>query len=138
MNPKNHTRAADNIRILSAAMVEKTDVPPIHSKFTSLHVKAFVGDRRRCFIGSLNLDPRSIYVNTEMGLVIEDPELAGRLAEIFERNTSGANAWRVIEDPAGDLDWVSDLGTLEWQPARNGTQRFGAWCIGLLPIKKQL
>ena len=103
-----------------------------------LHGKFIIVDRKLSYIGSLNLDPRSIYLNTEMGLIIEDPILSTRLAEIFDRNASGANAWQVLLDEKGDLEWESDLGRLEWQPANGSMQRFGAKMLGLLPIKKQL
>jgi len=58
-----------------------SDVPPVRAKFISLHNKAIVGDRQRCFIGSLNLDPRAIEINTENGLYIQSPELCGELAD---------------------------------------------------------
>jgi len=44
----------------SPAIRDISDVPPIKSKFISLHIKALVGDRKRCFVGSLNLDPRAL------------------------------------------------------------------------------
>lgn len=46
----------------------------------SLHTKAFVLDRKTVFIGSLNLDPRSVDINTEMGIVIHSPEMATHMA----------------------------------------------------------
>jgi putative cardiolipin synthase len=42
----------------------------------SLHTKAFIFDREIVFIGSLNLDPRSIDINTEMGILFHSPEMA--------------------------------------------------------------
>ncbi len=47
------------------------DTPPVRSKFVGLHVKAIVVDRERSFIGSMNLDPRSEELNSEMGVVVE-------------------------------------------------------------------
>ena len=111
---------------------------PNQAEYVGLHAKIFVVDRKLAYVGSLNLDPRSIYLNTEMGLIIEDPILASQLAEIFDRNASGANGWRVLMDEKGDLEWESDLGTLEWQPAQGSMQRLGAKVLGWLPIKKQL
>ena len=46
------------------------------SSKASLHAKTFVRDREKVFIGSLNLDPRSFYENTEIGLVIHSTEVA--------------------------------------------------------------
>jgi putative cardiolipin synthase len=40
----------------------------------SLHSKAFIFDREHIFIGSLNLDPRSIHENTEIGVVLTSPD----------------------------------------------------------------
>jgi putative cardiolipin synthase len=50
----------------------------------SLHAKTFAVDRQRIFVGSFNLDPRSVRLNTEMGVVLDSPRLAGRLAQAFD------------------------------------------------------
>ena len=42
----------------------------------SLHAKMFVFDRKRMFVGSSNFDMRSFHLNTEVGLIIDSPELA--------------------------------------------------------------
>jgi cardiolipin synthase C len=61
----------------------------------ALHAKLFVFDRRKVFIGSMNFDQRSKRINTEVGLIIDSPELAQQTAIRFEaqklRTTS--NAW---------------------------------------------
>ncbi len=54
------------------------------SSSASLHAKTFAVDRSRIFVGSFNLDPRSSRLNTEMGLVLESPALAGQLSDAFE------------------------------------------------------
>jgi putative cardiolipin synthase len=41
-----------------------------------LHGKVLIEDRLKIFVGSLNLDPRSIDVNTEMGVVVDNSSLA--------------------------------------------------------------
>ena len=44
------------------------DTPPIPSAFMGLHAKAIVLDGgERVFVGSMNLDPRSAGINSEMG-----------------------------------------------------------------------
>src|SRR4030095_9579921 len=56
-----------------------------HGKSTaSLHAKTVAVDAVRVFVGSLQLDPRSIRLNTEMGLVIESPSLAAAVIEEFD------------------------------------------------------
>lgn len=99
------------------------DVPAVSSKFTGLHSKCAVADRRYVFIGSMNLDPRSRAINTEMGAMIDSPELAEDLARILERNMSGANAWHVQMDAEGTLSWTNSDETVTKQPARDGMQR---------------
>lgn len=99
------------------------DVPPVVAGFTGLHSKCAVADRRWVFIGSMNLDPRSRAINTEMGVMVDSPELAEDLAEILERNMSGENAWQVKMDEKGGLSWVNSEETLTRQPARDGMQR---------------
>ena len=42
----------------------------------SLHTKVFIFDREIVYIGSLNLDPRSIDINTEVGVMFHSPEMA--------------------------------------------------------------
>ena len=41
----------------------------------TLHGKFVIVDRQTLFVGSLNLDPRSIDLNTEMGMFIESPAI---------------------------------------------------------------
>jgi len=122
----------------SLDMRELSDVPPVHSKFICLHVKAFVGDRKRCFIGSLNLDPRAIVLNTENGLYIESPDLASELAEQFDLMMAPENAWRVYLNEEDNLRWESSSGTVIWQPARSFGQRISDFFFRLLPIESQL
>jgi putative cardiolipin synthase len=58
------------------------------SSSASLHAKSFVFDRRQVFIGSLNVDPRSVDHNTEIGLIIDSPEIARRMAEWFDQRAA--------------------------------------------------
>ena len=113
------------------------DAPPNRSEFSALHAKAMVVDRQRVFIGSLNLDPRSIKINTEMGMIIDSPDFAEKLATLLERDMKSTNSWRVLLDEEGELYWESDEGIVRRQPARSGWQRFESWFLGLAP-KDQL
>lgn len=54
------------------------------SSHASLHAKAVVIDRQTALVGSMNLDPRSAKLNSEMGVVMHSPEIAAQLAELFE------------------------------------------------------
>jgi putative cardiolipin synthase len=99
------------------------DTPPTKAEFMGLHVKAMVIDRERVFIGSMNLDPRSWDVNSEMGVVIDSPALANALAASMERDMQPENAWRVLIGDDGGIRWVAGERVLTVQPARSFWQR---------------
>lgn len=52
----------------------------------ALHAKGFSVDRERVFIGSLNFDPRSRLLNTEIGLLIDSPKIAGDISDWLDEN----------------------------------------------------
>jgi putative cardiolipin synthase len=99
------------------------DTPPTRSGFMGLHAKAMVVDRRRVYVGSMNYDPRSAEINTEMGVFIDSPGLAEELAEVLERDMLPANSWEVKLTADGALNWIDDREVLTRQPARSGWQR---------------
>jgi putative cardiolipin synthase len=99
------------------------DTAPVRGKFVGLHVKAMVIDRQRCFIGSMNLDPRSEVINSEMGVLIDSPALAAELADDMAHDMTGVNSWRVTRDAGGALHWSDDRGTVDRAPARSIWQR---------------
>src|SRR5690606_7466377 len=61
------------------------------SSGASLHTKAFVIDGTRGFVGSFNLDPRSVDLNTEMGVLFDDEVLGAALRQEYAKLT-GADA----------------------------------------------
>ena len=65
----------------------------------SLHAKLFVFDRKRLFIGSMNFDQRSMHLNTEIGLIIDSPELAQQIAARFEAMVQPANSYMLALRP---------------------------------------
>jgi len=121
-----------------AAVKSIYDTPPVHSKHLGLHSKAIVVDRHLIYIGSLNLDPRSIYINTEFGLTIDSPDLGDEIAAVIGQYLAPENSWRVKLDAKGRLNWVSNAGTIDKEPARNAWQRISVGFYGLLPIEDQL
>jgi len=116
----------------------KFDTPPVQSKAFGLHAKYIVIDRRYAFVGSLNLDPRSIYINTEMGLIIDSPTLAASVAREFEEEIKPENSWQVLQDDKGDLFWTTGDTTVQREPARSSWHRFQAWFFGLFDLDDQL
>ncbi|VVE38512.1 phospholipase [Pandoraea capi] len=96
------------------------------SSRASLHGKAYVIDRRDVVLGSFNLDPRSVRLNTELAIVIHSPEFAERMARIFERATLPRTSFRVELAPAGTTPPTSTPPTvpaLRWVGEENGQPR---------------
>jgi putative cardiolipin synthase len=114
------------------------DVDPVTAGFISLHVKAILGDRDKLFIGSLNLDPRAMVINTENGIYLESPELVGRIAAMFDLLASPENSWRVTIQEDNQLKFTSATKETNFQPARGFGQRIKSFLFWLLPIEGQL
>jgi putative cardiolipin synthase len=105
----------------------------------ALHAKAFAVDRRRIFVGSFNFDQRSALLNTEMGLVIDSPSLARKLAAFFDVDAP-AVAYEVRLAPGGhDLEWIERTPTGEVrhlvEPGTRWYLRTGVEMLSLLPIE---
>ena len=103
----------------------------------SLHPKFMIFDDDTVFLGSLNLDPRSLYLNTELGVVLRSESLAAELRRSFGKLTSPDNAWQVTTTPQG-LQWESSAGVMTEQPAKSAWQRFRSSLMMMLPVSKQL
>ena len=104
----------------------------------ALHAKALIIDRDKAFVGSCNLDARSLRINTEVGLLIESPQLNRRLRDAVELDFHPRNAWHVQKQFDGSLRWVGDEQTLKVPPAVSGMQRLEDWIFTLLPIEGEM
>jgi putative cardiolipin synthase len=105
-----------------AAIQSLVDVPPVAGAFVGLHTKAAVVDGRHVFIGSMNLDPRSAAINTEMGAIIDSPALGADLRELMLRDMNGENAWQVTVSDASRLLWTNADEQVTSQPKRGFLQ----------------
>jgi len=61
----------------------------------SLHAKTMVVDDNIVFVGTFNLDPRSENLNTEVGIIARDPELARAVKREIEIDMAPGNSWNV-------------------------------------------
>jgi putative cardiolipin synthase len=111
------------------------DTAPVSAKFSGLHSKATVVDRRYVFIGSMNFDPRSANINTEMGVFIDSPSLAEELAQLIERDAQPENSWLVGLDDQGELYWENSDERVTRQPARGLMQRIMDKIFMMFPKK---
>ena len=121
-----------------AAVREDYDTPPVESRAFGLHAKVIIIDRRFVYVGSLNLDPRSIYLNTEFGLIIESTDFAGAIANEFEVGLLPENSWQVRLDDKDRLIWISGDKIIRKEPARSFWQRFQSGFFGLFDLDDQL
>jgi putative cardiolipin synthase len=106
------------------------------SSGASLHTKAVMVDRQLLFVGSFNLDPRSVSLNCEQGVLVDDPELANQSVQLLERVR--ASAWRVSHGSDGRLEWTDGHQTLEREPGASLSRRTFARVLRWLPIESQL
>ena len=86
----------------------------------------------------MNLDPRSKFVNTEMGVHVHNAELAEATADAIIRLMTPENAWQVEIGPNDRLQWRNDTETLSRQPARGAGQRLADRFYSLLPIREYI
>ncbi|MNM88263.1 cardiolipin synthetase [compost metagenome] len=112
------------------------------SSGASLHTKAFVVDDRRGFVGSFNLDPRSAYLNTEMGVLFDDPVLATRLRTEYLRLSDANQSYWVYLSKGSDLRWLDRSATPpvshRTEPDTTFLQRATTRVISWLPLESQL
>ncbi|AHX13028.1 phospholipase [Dyella jiangningensis] len=106
----------------------------------SLHAKAFVVDEQHAFVGSMNLDPRSIDINTEDGVIVHSPTLAKALLSIFADATKPEHSYQVLLDANGNVYWEGkqangEMIRYEHSPETSWWRRFKVNVGGLLPIE---
>ncbi|WDI92491.1 phospholipase D family protein [Xanthomonas campestris] len=111
------------------------------SSGASLHTKAFVVDDSAGFIGSFNLDPRSMNLNTEMGLLFEDRTVTAELERLYNHKVGAPVSYRVTLEQGG-LRWHDDAAQppAVWtrEPAASVWRRGAAKVLGWLPLDSQL
>jgi putative cardiolipin synthase len=112
------------------------DTPPQKSAAVVLHMKATVIDGQRCFVGTLNLDPRSIEINTEDVMYIESKGLCTELQGYIKELLTDNSAWQVTLDDNDKLQWQSYEGITEQQPAHSFGQRIADFFYSILPEKQ--
>jgi len=104
-------------------------------------------DRRALFVGSMNLDPRSVFTNTEIGVVVEHPGLVAQRVEKIESRLPEISyrlelAPAAGPDSAPEIVWVTtrDGQAVRYssEPMTHAWTRFKVWFLSLLPIEQLL
>ncbi len=108
----------------------------------SLHAKIVVLDRKHVFIGTFNLDPRSRYLNTEVGLLVHSPVLSEQVAQSIEKDLQPVNSWRLSLKDQNQLQWTGVIDGEEIHytsdPKPGFMRRLKSGFFSVLPIKGQL
>ncbi len=112
-----------------------------------LHAKLFVFDRETVFIGSMNYDQRSKRLNTEIGVMIDSPELARQVVARFDHMSEPENAYVLSLRDHGNAnhpevvwDTVEAGQATQYtvEPARNAWQRLKFRLLRFLPVDSEL
>jgi putative cardiolipin synthase len=121
--------------------VRRRRISAFGSSGASLHTKAFTVDGTFGFVGSFNFDPRSISLNTEMGVLFQHPELTKEISKVLAQETAPQSSYKVVLKD-GELVWQDgarqQLRNWAHEPATTFWRRLSAAFIGMLPIESQL
>ncbi len=120
--------------------VRASRLPATGSSRVSLHAKVMVADRAMLFVGSMNIDPRSVLLNTENGVVLASPQMADDLVAGLQR-TLADGAWRLaLQD--GQVIWRSRRDNVDMvktaEPDAGLWLRLQAALMSWLPIDRLL
>lgn len=107
----------------------------------TLHSKVAVVDRQKLFVGSFNLDPRSLYINTEMGMSVASDELATDVSTSITRSL-GRQTYSLRLAGRRGLRWKfltrNGVRVSAREPHTTVGRRFKTWLISWLPIESQM
>lgn len=108
------------------------------SSRSSLHAKVFIMDEKSLFVGSFNFDPRSVYLNCEMGLLITSDVIGAAVVKQFETLANHAS----FEPRLGRLNRLSwhdqsspDPVAINIEPESTWRQRLVVRIISWLPVE---
>jgi putative cardiolipin synthase len=108
---------------------------------SSLHAKSIIFDKKIMFVGSFNYDQRSLFLNTEIGLVFEQPDIAGPAADKFDRNIERfAFKVELVTNDRGkeSLRWHAiedgEAVVYESEPYVGKGTKLAVWFMRLLPV----
>ncbi len=110
---------------------------------SSLHTKAFIIDEHYLFVGSFNWDPRSVWLNNEMGVLIRSSSLSRTALKLFKENLR-RNAYKLQLDESGGIDWLTyreedGVNVLyKTEPRSSAWRTFQSRFFGILPFGRQL
>lgn len=103
----------------------------------TLHTKAAVVDGQQVYVGTSNMDRRSRYLNTEMGLVIDSKRLADALTRSIEQDMAPENAWQVSVENGVTVFRAGTIRLTE-EPGADISRRLVNYMLSQLPVERLL
>lgn len=107
---------------------------------SALHIKALSFDDQ-LFVGSFNADPRSIYWNTEIGVLARSESLMQAFNDLVAVGQEPALSYRIELTPEGELNWHLERdGKMEVLTTEPGSfwRHFNAWLSHTLKLERWL
>jgi putative cardiolipin synthase len=97
-------------------------------------------DQQKAFIGSFNFDSRSLLWNTEVGVLVDNPELARRVRALALEGMAPALSYQVRLEK-GQIVWVTEddgkQHTLTKEPG-SWWRHFNSWFTSMIGLEKLL
>lgn len=87
-----------NQQELHQRYLQMKDSPPIFA----IHAKSMVIDKEIAAIGTFNFDPRSINLNTEVGMIVPDKITALELHDLITEDIQPENSWFITKESNPD------------------------------------
>lgn len=106
---------------------------------SSLHAKMLAIDEKQVFVGSFNFDPRSVKYNSEIGVILNSPNLARAVHQTMDQNLS-KYAYKLMLNANEKIHWQlthqdGRIETLNKEPKIKWWQKVGLKMISWLPIE---
>lgn len=117
---------------------QKRKFPRLGSSRSSLHAKLFLVDREKLFVGSFNFDPRSVYLNCEMGILISSASIGEQVGRQFD-SLAAQSSFEPQIGKYGKMRWVDGssgrTAAVQFEPESTWRQRLMVTVISWLPVE---
>ena len=125
------------LKASAAPADRRDDLGVMGSSSSSLHAKVFAVDQEQIYVGSFNFDPRSMFLNTEMGFVIESAHLAQQVRDAFSQKASSIFYRPVLRQD--ELVWqeqgANGIVVHSEEPGSSFTKRLVVTVVSWLPVE---
>ena len=134
-----HTPSQNNLYENTEELSKKAKVKLKGLSRSSLHAKLMAIDEKQVFIGSFNFDPRSSYLNSEIGVLLNSPKLARGVHQTMDSNLP-KYAYKLVLDSKNNINWKhtkedGSLETLRKEPKLKWYKKAALKFVSWLPIE---